>query len=176
MLQTISRFWRRTFFAPETLDAMGEVPGGWAYLQSGKPVRVSTFYLDIHPVTNRDYLSFIQDTGAKTPQWMYRSGFNDPDQPVVGITFADARQYARWIGKRLPTDPEWVKAGAWPIPTSSVPKQRKYPWGDQLDADRANLWDSDIGRTVPVTEYIRGASAAGHHQLVGNHHSKEGNR
>ena len=85
---------------------MGRVNGGMVRLPSGGWGVVLPFVLDLRPVTNREYLQFIQAKKKRTPEWMHRRGFDDPDQPVVGITYKEARAYARWAGKRLPTEKE----------------------------------------------------------------------
>ena len=160
----------------------------------GQVVRVQAAYLDRYPVTNRQYkafvdagayeemalwdpavlaglLDFVDRTGEYGPRYWqhaeYAAGLDE--HPVVGISWYEAAAYARWAGKRLPSDPEWVKAGGWPITSSgTVPQQRKYPWGASMDDRRANLWSSGKNNTVPVTEYASGVSVGGIYQLIGN--------
>ena len=102
---------------------MGRVNGGMVRLPSGGWGVVLPFALDLRPVTNREYLQFIQAKKKRTPEWMHRRGFDDPDQPVVGITYKEARAYARWAGKRLPTEKEWIRA-------ARAGQAKPYPWGD----------------------------------------------
>lgn len=160
----------------------------------GRLVEVASFFLDRYAVTNRQYKQFVdaggyEDSGLWDPwawsailEFMDRSGKPGPrfwngstypkalaNHPVVGVSWGEAQAFARWTGKRLPSDPEWVKAGCWPVATSGpIPQQRKYPWGNSMDTDKANLWWSGIGSTVPVTDCPGGVSAGGVHQLVGN--------
>ena len=85
------------------------------------------------------------------------------DHPVVGVSWYEAAAYARWAGKRLPTDAEWVKAGSWPASSRRRPRrsQRRYPWGDAMDRSRANLWGSGPKGTVPVTAFADGRERRG---------------
>jgi len=160
----------------------------------GRVVRVEPFFLDRYPVTNREFYEFVAGggyqeislwdpkiwpavlelvdrTGAPGPR-SWRDGCyaeGEEDLPVVGVNWFEAVAYARWLGKRLPSDAEWVKAGAWPVPLSAGDRQqRKYPWGNSMDRRRANLWGSGPGRIVPVTEFAEGVSVGGVYQLIGN--------
>jgi formylglycine-generating enzyme required for sulfatase activity len=78
---------------------------------------VSSFYIDTHEVTNAAYKKF---DSAHT----FLSG--DDDLPATNITYAQAEAYAKWAGKRLPTDEEWEKA-------ARGTDGRRYPWGDRWD-------------------------------------------
>ena len=160
----------------------------------GRLVEVDSFYLDRYAVTNHQYkqfvdaggyedsglwdawawsgiLEFVDSTGKPGPRFWQDSTYPKPlaYHPVVGVSWCEARAFARWAGKRLPTDPEWVKAGCWPVATSgSTPQQRKYAWGNSMDAEKANIWSSGVGSTVPVSDCSGGVSAGGVYQLVGN--------
>jgi formylglycine-generating enzyme required for sulfatase activity len=107
-------------------------------------VFVDSFYIDRHEVTNSQYQKFILATGHPAPffdrpwaepyNW---KGTAYPDgkgnHPVVLVNWADAQSYARWAGKRLPTEAEWEKA----VRGSLVSK--KYPSGDQMEMSDAFL-------------------------------------
>ncbi|MBI2825824.1 MAG: SUMF1/EgtB/PvdO family nonheme iron enzyme [Planctomycetia bacterium] len=163
-------------------------------IREGTVIRVPGFLLDRYPVTNRQYhkfvtgggyeqmaiwdqhiwpavLEFVDATGCPGPRFWKNGRYDEQraDHPVVGVSWYEAAAYARWVGKRLPSDPEWVKAGAWPVPISATSRiQRKYPWGNAMDRARCNLWGSGPGKTVPVTSYVEGVSIGGVHQLIGN--------
>ena len=160
----------------------------------GRIVSVNRFFLDRHPVTNALYREFVaaggyekmalwddtiwtaifdlvDQTGAPGPRYWKNGTFlpGGENLPVVGVNWYEASAYARWVGKRLPSDAEWVKAGSWPVPISSkTHMQRKYPWGDSMDIERANVWGAATGRIVPVTDFAEGMSVGGIYQLVGN--------
>ncbi|MEJ2870259.1 ergothioneine biosynthesis protein EgtB [Actinomycetospora sp. OC33-EN08] len=87
------------------------------------------------------------------------------DQPVMHVCFHEAAAYARWAGKRLPTEVEWEYA-ARVDPSSGT--SRRFPWGDgDPTAELANL-DQRHLQPAPVGAYPKGASPLGVHQLVGD--------
>ncbi len=116
-------------------------------------------------------LDFVDRTGHPGPRFWRNGRYprGEDHYPVVGVCWYEAAAYARWVGKRLPTDAEWVKAASWPVAIAGHPLlQRRYPWGEAVDRTRANLWGSGPGRTVPVDEFPGGVSVGGVQQLIGN--------
>lgn len=95
-------------------------------------VYIDSFYIDVHEVTNRQYKKFIEATGRSTPKYWDDPRYNDPDQPVVGVSWEDADAYCRWAGKRLPTEAEWEKAARGGL------TGKLFPWGDEPSHDYAN--------------------------------------
>jgi formylglycine-generating enzyme len=78
-----------------------------------KPVHtvyLDAFYMDIYEVTNAQYKKFMDATGYKAPKYWNEVRYNASNNPVVGVYWDDVVAYAKWAGKRLPTEAEWEKA------------------------------------------------------------------
>ena len=103
----------------------------------------------------------MQATGHRKPKYWSYSRLNQPNQPVVGVSWVDAVAYARWAGKRLPTEAEWEKAARGGL------SGRKYPWGDTIDSSKARYGqDWSTGKPTSVGSYS--ANGYGLYDMAGN--------
>ena len=114
-------------------------------------VFLDAFYIDKREVTNAQYKQFMRATGHKAPSYWNDEKYNQPNQPVVGVTWHDAVAYAKWAEKRLPTEAEWEKAARGGL------VGKKYPWGDSISHDDANYSDTggrdQWSKTSPVGSF-----------------------
>jgi formylglycine-generating enzyme required for sulfatase activity len=142
-----------------TLVREGPFPAG----AGGEPTWLPSFYLDVYPVTNADFARFTAATGHPGPEhWMDGeppSGLRD--HPVVNVTHKDARAYAAWAGKRLPSALEWEKA-------ARGPEGNVFPWGNRETPAKCNVRPTGERGTTPVDRYHSGVSHYGVYDLAGN--------
>ena len=96
-----------------------------------REVHLDAYWIDRCEVTNRHYASFVKATGWRVPLGWSDSHTPADDHPVVGIAWADARAYAQWAGKDLPTEAQWEKA-------ARGETGQAFPWGETWDPSRAN--------------------------------------
>ncbi|MCW2889088.1 MAG: gamma-glutamyl hercynylcysteine S-oxide synthase [Streptosporangiaceae bacterium] len=126
-------------------------PAGWEW-RSSKEVEAPGFW--------------VRDDGG--PGWLRRRfGRVEEvplDEPVQHVCWYEADAYARWAGKRLPTEAEWEKAARWdPVAARS----RRFPWGDSYQEGMANLGQRML-RPTAAGSFPAGASAYGVRQLMGD--------
>ena len=85
---------------------MGDHLGNMAHALPVHRVELDAFYMDSTEVTNDQYGVFMEQTGHRKPSYWTNSSYNQTNQPVVGVDWNDAVAYAKWAGKRLPTEAE----------------------------------------------------------------------
>lgn len=185
---------------------LGTDDRSWAY-DNERPrheVALAAYALDRAPVTNADYLAFIEDggyaerrwwseagwewreeEGAVAPRYWRHSGAADAadaaggwsvrtfdrdgppaaDHPVCHVSFHEAEAYARWAGKRLPTEAEWEVAATW---DPDAGRARRFPWGDEDATDALANVDQLTFGTAPVGSYVRNVSPLGAYGMIGD--------
>ncbi|MCH9812131.1 formylglycine-generating enzyme family protein [bacterium] len=137
-------------------------------------VKLDPFEIDIHPVTNEQFLRFLlvmegekdnlnHDTILLKESRIKRHGgeitieTGYAKHPVVGVSYYGAKAYAKWAGKRLPTEAEWEAAA------SMGNAKNIFPFGEEVERSQANFFSSD---TTPVMSYP--PSKNGLFDMVGN--------
>ncbi len=145
------------------------VPGGEYLLGEanilGEPpyhVVLSPFWIGKYPVTNEQYGRFRRaNPGVTKPEHWRNKQLNQPNQPVVSVTWDEAQAYCRWAGLSLPSEAQWEAA-------ARGTDGRRYPWGkDEPTAEHANFDDRE-GCTTPVGAFPRGAGPFGTFDQSGN--------
>jgi serine/threonine-protein kinase len=147
---------------------MAFVPGGEFTMGSdhGSPdevpahvIHLGPFLADRHEVTVWQFARFCRETKRAMPEQPTES--NDR-HPVVNVAWAEARAYAEWAGKNLPTEAQWEKA-------ARGADAREFPWGNEpLTEDRARFRNAAEEGTASVGAYPAGRSPYGCLDMVGN--------
>lgn len=158
-----SRQFSRITTQPDMRDMVIVPSSRFCFGERNEEVEIPSFYMDIYPVTNRDYLRFVEATGHRAPrQWTNGAVPNGlEDHPVVFVDYEDALRFAVWAGKRLPTTLEWEKA-------ARGEKGYRYPWGHAPTVAKCNVRESGVGTATPVTKYRSGVSPFGVYDMAGN--------
>ncbi len=137
-------------------------------------VQLKSFAIDQHPITNEQFVRFLEAMGGEKDaqnndiirlkesrikrtggQLSIESGYTK--HPVVGVSWYGAIAYAKWIGKRLPSEAEWEAAA------KGCEDIQRYPTGEEIEKHQANFFSSD---TTPVMSYP--ANSVGLYDMSGN--------
>jgi ergothioneine biosynthesis protein EgtB len=167
---------------------------GWDNEYESHTSHVPAFAIDQYKVTNRQYLDFIAAGGYETSGlwsdddwewkntqgishpvfwkktdggWLYRTMFEEVPLPLdwpVYVSHAEANAYARWSGKSLPSEEEWLRAAY----GATHGNERLYPWGRQLPDAKFGNFDFNRWDPAPVNAFPHGKSAFGVDDMLGN--------
>lgn len=138
------------------------IPEGWFRMgceqgqDEEKPVHrvwVDAFEMAVLQVRRRDYARFLEASGAQPPRYWEEPRFNDPEQPVVAVSWFEATRYCQWLSEltgrrcRLPTEAEWERAAR------GGEEGRLYPWGDEPPQEHEEYrerWGGEVSGPLPA--------------------------
>ncbi|MEQ1850623.1 MAG: SUMF1/EgtB/PvdO family nonheme iron enzyme [Chthoniobacteraceae bacterium] len=143
-----------------------------------KFVPVGNVQFSVHLSTRKDFEAFAEATSLKSQAWRNPGFKQDPDHPVVNVTWREAESFCKWLTEkerksgqlkagelyRLPTDLEWSKAVGLPAETGSTPEERDmgiqdvYPWGTQWPppAGAGNFAGEETQTEIPIPNFNDG--------------------
>jgi len=164
---------------------LGQTHGafGWDNEFAQHQVEVPGFRVSKFKVTNGQYLDFVREGGApphfwaerstrQNNKWFYRGMFSEvllPMNSPVYVTQREARAYAQWAGKKLPTEAQFHRAAyATLAHDPGGVAERPYPWGHAEPSSKRGNFDFHQWDPLDVDAHPAGDSAAGVSQLVGN--------
>lgn len=168
------------------------IQGKFKLCHSEQMETITPFKAGVHPVTNAQFAAFIENGGYNKEVWwsepgwlwrhrMFQTGgqkpaqpkhwddalFNNPNHPVVGVTWYEAEAFCRWLSDRyganyrLPTESEWeCMAGG--------PEGYLYPWGNAWTENAANTLESGMGQPGAVGIFLESVSPTGAYDCAGN--------
>jgi formylglycine-generating enzyme required for sulfatase activity len=142
------------------------IPAGkFLFGPNKKSIYLPEFRMARYPVTNEQYLLFLQANPQypAPPDWTARRfPPGRARHPVTRVRHEDALAFCRWAGCRLPSDEEWEKA-------ARGTDGRIYPWGSTWQSGKfCNTKEAGIGGTTPVDQYSMGVSPFGVWDMSGN--------
>jgi len=185
--------------AGEPPAGMRALPFAWDNEKPQHKVFLEDFLIDRAPVSNGDYLEFMNAGGYQDFRWWHSAGWEKVNQdgwqaplyweqragewmirdfaglhrvadklnePVYHVSFLEASAYAKWAGKRLPTEAEWEKAASF---SAALNAKREFPWGDTPpDRSLGNLFENGLWSVAPIGSFPEGKSAYLCQQMIGD--------
>ena len=126
-------------------------------------VEVPGFWIESTEVSNDRYRGCVEVGACSPPKDDFR--FNDSDrgsEPVVGVTWRQARSYARWAARDLPSEAEWERAAR------GKELRWRFPWGNARTVGLANVWNGSLAGGGPLAVGSFPPTGWGVHDMVGN--------
>ncbi|UJB73428.1 SUMF1/EgtB/PvdO family nonheme iron enzyme (plasmid) [Acaryochloris sp. 'Moss Beach'] len=133
-------------------------------------IQLSSFWISETPITRSQFQLFLDNTGAREPNYWVEDRFSHPTQPVVGVSWEMAKRYCEWLGHlnglnvNLPTEAQWEFA-------ARGPEKRKYPWGEDSPDEKTHACfgkDEQSGYPCIVGSYLIGEGPYGTLDQSGN--------
>ncbi len=132
------------------------------YAAPEQKVNLPAYEIDVYEVTNGQWIEFsTQSNFEAESNWRSFYTVGKENFPVSNITLDDAKAYAKWAKKRLPTEAEWEKA-------ARGPEGFAFPWGNTWDWSKSNCGENGRGNTTEVGEMKYDKSPYGVYDMMGN--------
>ena len=153
-----------------TIGEMALVPAGeFIFGSNDRPIDapeqtidLPAYYIDYYEVTFGQWMKFTTESEYQPEgNWRQFYSIGKEDFPVTNVTWEDAKKYAEWAGKRLPTEQEWEKA-------ARGPDGLAYPWGEEWSAYKSNCNERGYRNTIEVGEIETDKSPYGVYDMMGN--------
>lgn len=181
----IGRYWKFIYITPEDMVRVYEIKnfqlGEVKDTASAQKVCIDEFSIELHEVTNKDFCMFLNAKGNQEEGGSLWFDVIDPEidftggnfevkegyenYPVRYVTWYGAQAYAKWIGRRLPTEAEWELATKAEWSNVKLP----YPWGEKWNTKCCNsLENRRYETTAPVESFSKGKSVFKCYNLTGN--------
>jgi formylglycine-generating enzyme required for sulfatase activity len=125
-------------------------------------VRLSPFWIGKFPLTNEQFSRFLKENPHRPkPAFWEDLSFNQPQQPVVGVSWEEAQAYCHWAGLELPSEAQWEAA-------ARGTDQRPYPWGKEMPTNVHANFNGACCATTPVGSHPAGIGPYGTFDQAGN--------
>ena len=180
-------------------NVSGKCEFAWDNEKPAHQVFLQDFLIDKVPVSNGDYLEFINSGGYQNFRWWFSEGWeavnrekwlaplywelhdgewmirdfsglqpvaSRKDEPVCHVSYFEASAFAKWAGKRLPTEAEWEKAACY---DARRKVKSEFPWGDTPPTSgNTNLFENGFWSVAPIGAFPEGANAYDCQQMIGD--------
>jgi formylglycine-generating enzyme required for sulfatase activity len=133
------------------------------FIDTGKKVNLPSYYIDKYEINNSQFLMFINATSYKVVSQKFKSSvaLKNPKWPITNVGWSDAIAYAKWAGKRLPTEQEWEKA-------AKGIQSNLWPWGNEDSGNNYNGKNQGKFTPVNIGSFPGGKSEYGVMDMAGN--------
>jgi ergothioneine biosynthesis protein EgtB len=176
----------QVFLHPYAIDRAPVSVGDYLeFMRDGGYKNFRWWFSEGWEVVNREQWAAPLYWELRDGEWMIRgfsglhSAAEKTNEPVSHVSYYEASAFAKWAGKRLPTEAEWEKAACLASSTDELAEadevhhhrqvRKGFPWGDNgPDSAKANLFENGLWSVAPIGAFPEGQNASGCHQMIGD--------